>query len=115
MNNIMGMDLEALRILSVLGMTGAVLLYAYRVYCLVDLMKSESEKLLTGNNRLIYAGLIVFIPLGIGAWLFEFVVNGKRASAFFIVPFVLVLYALLFSMYELLPIATNFNFNYLGW
>lgn len=114
MNNIIGMDLESWRIITVIGTLGAVLLYAYRISCLINLMRSESERL-AGNNRLIYAGLILFIPLGIGAWLYDFVVNEKNFSPLFLFPFSIVLAMFVYTMFHLLPVATQFNFDYMKW
>jgi hypothetical protein len=110
----MGMDIETLRVVSITGMLGAILLYAYRLMCLVDLMKSDSD-LLAGNNRLIYAGLILFIPLGIGGWLYEFVVKAQKASLVFLIPFFITILSFGLGMTEILPHATKFNFDYIGW
>jgi undecaprenyl pyrophosphate phosphatase UppP len=114
MNSLMGMDFESWRIITVIGTIGAVLLYVYRISCLINLMRSESEKL-AGNNRLIYAGLILLIPLGIGAWLYEFIVNEKTVSPLFIFPFCIVVSMFLYGMLHILPNATQFNFDYMGW
>ena len=114
MNEFMGMDLDSWRALTAVGMFSAVLLYGYRVLCLVDLMRRESDKL-TGNNKLIYAGLIVLIPLGIGGWLYEFVVKNKTVSPIFLFPFSIVVYTYIYGMFHIWPNATQFNFDYIGW
>jgi hypothetical protein len=114
MNELMGMGLDSWRTLSAVGMVGAILLYGYRILCLVDLMRLESEKL-TGNIRLIYAGLIIFIPLGIGGWLYEYVVKNKTVSPMFLFPFCIVVFTYIYGMSHILPNATQFNFDFIGW
>ncbi|MDC8830539.1 hypothetical protein [Alteromonas gilva] len=69
----------------------------------------ESE-MLAGTNRLMYAGLILFIPLGIGAWLYDFVVNKKNFSPLFVIPFCIVLAMFVYATYYLLPVSTKFSF-----
>ncbi|WP_199609522.1 hypothetical protein [Flocculibacter collagenilyticus] len=114
MNSLMGMDLETWRILTVIGMTGAVFLYIYRITVLVNLMRTKSEQL-DGNNRLIYAGLIIFIPLSIGAWLYDYVINKKTVAPMFLFPFSMVIVSFLYAMFTILPNATQFDFDYMGW
>lgn len=114
MNGFAALDIETLRTVAIYGAVGAILLYGYRILCLIDLMKSDSE-LLAGNNRLIYAGLILVIPLGIGAWLYEFLVNEKKASPFFVIPFLMTIIPYGIGMLEILPHSTQFNFDFIGW
>lgn len=108
------MDIESLRIFSAIGSVAAVFLYIYRIVCVIGLMRSESPKV-EGNNRLIYAGLIFFVPLGIGAWIYDFVVNGKKASPLFWVPFLIAIYAFVQGMFVIMPHATSFKFDFLTW
>ena len=108
------MDLQTMRILVVIGSIAAVILYIYRIRCLVNLMCSNSPKV-EGNNKLIYAGLILFIPLGIGGWIYDFVVNKKKVSALFLFPFVTVMYTVIQATLAVLPHATEFNFDYMLW
>ena len=114
MDSLMGMSMDVWRVITVAGSICAVILYIYRIYCLINLMKKESE-LLTGNNRLIYAGLIFLIPLGIGAWIYDYVVNQKTASPLFIIPFISIILIFIYSMFHMMPHATNFNFDFMSW
>jgi hypothetical protein len=114
MDNIMGMDFSTLRIISIVGMICVVILFAYKIACLVDLMKSESETM-KEFDRLVYAGLIVFLPLGIGAWIYEYVTKGKKYSRLFLYPFSIALLTSLYAMVVVMPHATQFNLDYLTW
>lgn len=110
----MGIDVEGLRIATVIGTIAAVFLYIYRIVCLIDMMRSTSQKL-AEYNRVIYAGLIVFIPLGIGAWLYDFLVNEKKAPPLFVFSFSIVITTFVYGMSILLPYGNQFNFDYLTW
>jgi len=77
-------------------------------------MRSQSEKVLE-SNRIVYAALIVFLPLGIGGWLYEFVVNEKKYSGLFLYPFGIVFLVFIYSMFYMLPNATQFSMDHLGW
>lgn len=108
------MDIESLKIITIIGTFAAVVLYIYRILCAVDLMQSTSLKV-EGYNKLVYAGLIFFVPLGIGAWIYDFVVNDKKVSPLFLFPFVIVVLTFLQGMYVIWPHATNFNFDFIKW
>ncbi|MGQ8364434.1 hypothetical protein [Glaciecola sp. 1036] len=108
------MDLESLRLITIIGSLAAIMLYIYRIVCTVNLMRSDSPKL-EGYNRLIYAGLIFIIPLGIGAWIYDFVVNNKKVSPLFLFPFAIVVTTFIQGMIILLPHVNKFNFDYIGW
>jgi len=98
----MGLDIETLRLSIIVGTCSVVALYIYRIACAVNLMRSTSPKV-DGINRLIYAGMIVFIPLGIGAWIYDFVVNEKKISPLFLFPFAIFLTTFLYGMSLTLP------------
>lgn len=110
----MEIDFESIRIITIIGSIAAVALYVYRVTCAVDLMRSTSPKV-EGIQKLIYAGLIFFVPLGIGAWLYDFVVNKKKASYLFLFPFIIVVASFIAGMLVIWPHFNNFNFDYMGW
>ncbi len=110
----MGIDIDSLRIISVVGSISAIFLYLYRILCLVNLMQSTSEKL-DGFNRAIYAALILFIPLGIGAWLYDYVVNGVKVAALFLFPFLIVVTTFAYGMFIIVPHGTKFNFDFIAW
>lgn len=109
-----GLDLESLRIITIVGTVAALFLYLYRIACLVNLMQSSSEKL-DGYNRAIYAGLILFVPLGIGAWIYDYVVNSKKVSPLFLFPFLVIVTTFVQGMIIVIPHGTQFNFDYIGW
>jgi hypothetical protein len=110
----MDLDIESLKLITTIGTSAAVVLYIYRIVCIIDLMRSESPKV-EGMNRLIYAALIFFVPLGIGAWLYDFVVNDKKVSPLFLFPFLIVVTTFIQGMIVIMPHATNFNLDYVGW
>ena len=110
----MELDMESLKLITIIGTSSAIVLYIYRILCAIDLMRSESPKV-DGMNRLIYAALIFFIPLGIGAWLYDFVVNDKKVSPLFLFPFLIVVTTFVNGMIVLMPHATTFSFDYVGW
>jgi uncharacterized membrane protein len=114
MDNLVGMDFNTWRFLTGIGTVGALCLYGYKIRCLIDLMKSQSDRVLE-YNRIVYAALIVFLPLGIGAWLYDFVVNEKKYSPLFLYPFCVVSLVFIYTMYHVLPNATQFNMDYVGW
>ena len=108
------MDVESLKLITIVGTSAAVVLYIYRILCAVDLMRSTSSKV-EGNNKLIYAGLIFLVPLGIGAWIYDFVVNEKKVPLLFLFPFVIVVFTFLQGMFVIWPHANNFNFDFVKW
>lgn len=114
LGSLMGLDMDVWRAISALGLFGGGLLYLYRLVCIVDLMK-VSEELIETNKKLIYAGLIVFIPLGLGAWIYEFVEKNKKCSPLFLIPFLIVIIPTGYAFLHMLPRATNFDFKYLNW
>jgi len=114
LGSLMGLDMDVWRVVSALGLLGSGLLLVYRLICLVDLMKVHKETI-DSNHKIIYAGLIVFIPLALGAWLYEFVEKNKKVSMLFLVPFLIVIVPTGYAFLHMLPHATNFNFNYLSW
>lgn len=114
MDNLLGLDLDTLRIISAIGMICAVTLFAYKIRCLIDLMKS-GEALTKEYDRLVYAGLIVFLPLGIGGWLYEFVTKNKKYSRLFLYPFSIAVLTFVYAMVNMYPKMTQFNFDYLTW
>lgn len=109
----MGMDIAFWRLLTGIGAFCVVLLYMYRVLCLVSLMKLDSAAL-PDNSRLVYAGLIVFLPLGIGGWIYDFVVNKRTMPLLFVVPFLSVALVAIHSFSYTLLHTNNFNFDFLG-
>jgi hypothetical protein len=113
-SKIMGIDVESLRLITIVGTIAAIFLYVYRITCLVGLMQSSSEKL-DGFNRAIYAGLILFVPLGIGAWIYDYVVNNKKVTPLFLFPFLIVVTVFVQGMVIAAPHFTKFNFDYMGW
>lgn len=112
--SLMGLNMDVWRVISGLGLLGSGLLFLYRLICLIDLMK-VSEEVIETNKKLIYAGLIVFVPLGLGAWIYEFVEKDKKYSLMFLIPFLIVIIPTAYAFIHMLPRATNFNFNYLNW
>ncbi len=114
MDNFHGLDLDILRTLTTIGALCAFLLYAYRAYCLVRLLKFY-EPNDNSNKQLIYAGLIVFIPLGIGGWIFDYCENDKLFPWLFLVPFVIALGVSAYMFYLIMPVSTSFNMSFLNW
>ena len=110
----MGLDLDTLRIISAIGMICAGILFVYKIRCLVDLMKSDQASM-KEYDRLVYAGLIVFLPLGIGGWLYEFITKSKKYSRLFLYPFSIAALTFAYAMVYMLPKMTQFNFDYLTW
>jgi hypothetical protein len=113
-SKMMGIDVESLRLLTIMGTGAALFLYLYRITCLLNLMQSNSEKL-EGFNRAIYAGVILFVPLGIGAWIYDYVVNGKKVAPLFLFPFLIVSSVFVMVMFMSYPHLTTFNFDYMSW
>ena len=114
MDSLLGLDLDSWRVLTVMGTLAALCLYAYRIKCLISLMRAQSEKVLY-YNRIVYAALIVFLPLGLGGWIYDYVVNEKKYSRLFLYPFCIVTLVYIYSMFHILPKATQFNFDYISW
>ena len=113
-SKMMGIDVESLRLLTVMGTIAALFLYLYRIICLLNLMQSTSVKL-DGFNRAIYAGIILFVPLGIGGWIYDYVVNGKKIAPLFLFSFLIVSSVFVMVMFMSYPHLSTFNFDYMGW
>ncbi len=114
METFIGLETFTLRALMLLGTIGAIFLFFYKLKCLIDLMSNEELAQKTDNSKLIYAGLITFIPLAAGAFIYEWCVN-KFLSKFYLFGLVLVLVPATIMFVHALPHLTNFDLNFLDW
>ena len=88
-NTLAGVDFTTWRILSGVSVSGVALLYVYRFLCLLSLLKNDNAAIRERNDKLIYTVLIVLIPLGLGAFIYEYVANSRSVSKLFYIGFAL--------------------------
>lgn len=110
-----GLDLESWRILIVLGMIGGLMLFIYKIVCLIELMKPTARENLENIEKLIYAGIIFFIPLGIGGFIYQYSVKAKSISNFFVIGFLMAVIPAAILGLAVTMNATSFNLDYLSW
>lgn len=78
-------------------MLGGLLLFVYQLYCLFDLMAKNSP-VTESSDRVIWALLIVLVPLGIGAWLYQLRIYRRAFPVFYLLSFLLAVICLMLFM-----------------
>ena len=88
-------------------------LYLYRLMTVVHCMRRPAEEFPATIDRAIWVGLAMFIPLGLGAVLYDIVRRG-RFPLLFIIPFLTVGICSLWVFIPVLQRATKFSFDFMG-
>lgn len=114
-DSLFGMPLNQMRVLVAVSAFGAVLLFGYKLLRLVQLLQLDRQEQWQHNEKLIYAGLIVLLPLGLGAWVYDYNVRKKRLDPVYAILFLITVVPVVIAMAGILPHATQFGFDFLGW
>lgn len=113
LRSISGLTGGTLRILTVVCAIAVGLLYLYRLRTVVHCMRQPVGEFPAATDRIIWVGLAMLIPLGLGAVLYDIVRHG-RIPLRFIIPFLTVAVCLLWFFIPMFPRATKFSFDFLG-
>lgn len=109
-----GLDLTTARTLVLVSGIGVMLLYLYRLLTVIHCMSQPVAQFSAAIDRLIWVGLAIFVPLGLGAWVYDVVHRGRFFPLLFIVPFAAVAVCFFWFMIPVWQRATNFKFDFLG-
>ncbi len=77
-------NMEAMRSVFVFSTLGMILLFLYQVTTFIHLLKNEALLEKQGYYGLIYTAIILMLPLGIGAAIYDRVVRERLSKLFFI-------------------------------
>jgi len=113
MTDLFGIPITHLRISTAVGMITSVALFVYEVSRFVDCMKHDQDSFKGSYDKLIWAAMIIYLPLGIGGWAYDRVVNHKGCDPKFGIPFTLAIVSIGYTMIKVLPLSTNFNLDFL--
>lgn len=110
----LGVSLDTMRMLTGVAAICTSALYIYRVYTVVHCMCRHPDDFPSHVDRGVWAILAMIVPLGIGAYLYDIVSRRNPFQLMFLVPFtgVALSFGLVITM--IWPRSTNFNFNFLG-
>ena len=110
----LGLDITTARILTTICAVGVAILYLYRLLTVVHCMRRPPTDFPAPTDRLIWVGLAMFVPLGLGAWVYDLVRRGRSFPLLFIIPFATVTGCFLWITIPVWQRATQFSFDFLG-
>lgn len=109
-----GVELEAVRNYWMATLSCVGVLYLYRLITVIRCMRAPLTDFLTPIDRLIWVGLAMFVPLGIGAYLFDVTVKRFYINPLFLVPIGFLCFVAIKVGYPLITNMTHFKFDFLG-
>ena len=112
--SMLGMDIGTMRAMTVIAGISTLVLYLYRIHSIIHCMGRDPGEFPSQVDRVVWCGLAAFMPLGIGAYLYDLVSRRNPFQLFFLIPFFGVTIPACYMFIKFLPHATNFNFNFLG-
>ena len=110
----LGLDITTARVLTTICALGVTILYLYRLLTVVHCMRQPAADFPAPTDRLIWVALAMFVPLGLGAWVYDHVRRGRSFSLLFVVPFSAVAISFLLFTVPVWQRATKFSFDFLG-
>lgn len=110
----LGMDPEAIRNYWMGSLACVSVLYLYRIITVIRCMRAPLTEFITPIDRLIWVGLSMFVPLGIGAYLFDVTVKRFYINPFFLIPIGYLGFVAIKIGERLITNMTQFKFDFIG-
>ena len=107
--------LDWIRQLMLVSMFGAILLFFYQLTRLAEIMRRDDAFRAVHHEKALYVAIVLVLPLGLGAWIYDYVVNRKWLDPLFAVALLLTLIPACVVFMHFLPHMTEFNFDFLSW
>lgn len=114
LNQMLGVNLKQLRYVWMSCMGAVGVLYLYRLVTIVRCMRAPLDTFKTPFDRLIWVGLAIMVPLGLGAYLYDIVQARRPLRLMFILPALVILYSATFFGVPLLLKSNNLTFDFMG-
>lgn len=112
--SMLGMDFAMMQAHTLMSGFCVFVLLCYRLYVIVDCMRRSPAEFPAPSDRIVWTGLAVLVPLGIGAYLYHVVFLRRPFQWFFITPFSIIVFTSGYLLVKIWPMGTKVSFDFLG-
>ena len=110
----LGVSIGTMRMVTIIAALCTLSLYIYRLQSVIHCMRRDADDFPSQVDRVVWSLLSAFMPLGIGAYLYDVVSRKNPLQPLFLIPFAGVVCSIIFMLIKVWPRSTSFSFDFLG-